>query len=292
MFRALGYYARRIVHGLLSGPYAILWLLLAPFRWIGRMFAQLAHWWSSRESRYLLRGLPALAAFVGAALLLLAGRMRSDTVLAERYLSAARFSAASQPDVAALLLERVVQLRPKDNETLFELATMTQRAGDPARTAVLMRELAPDPDTAPGYWPAHLEMGKSYLKIQNLAPANFVKAKEHFDQVLALNRDNAEAYAYLGQLHYGQRMWDEAIQYFEQALEHGQTENGEIRADLQVVLLLLAKAYSFRNDLQAAGGKTRPQRARSVRGPRRATTREGFRVADHPGRYLHVSRGL
>jgi tetratricopeptide (TPR) repeat protein len=252
MFRAFDHYARRAFYALLSGPRAVLWLLLAPFRGIGRLFVQIANWWSRRETRYLLRGLPALVVFVGAAFLLFACRMQSEAVLAEQYLSAARVAEATQPAEAALLLERVVQLRPKDNETLFELASMTQRAGDQARTVVLMRELAPDPETGPGYWPAHMEMGKSYLKIQHLSSANFQKAKKHFDQVLELNHDNPEAYAYLGHLYYGRGMWDEAIVNFNLALKHGKNEDGEVRADLQVVMLLLAKAYSFRKNLDEA----------------------------------------
>lgn len=255
MFRAINFYVRRAFHALLNGPRAVLWLLLAPFRWVGRFCAQIVQWWSRRESRYLLRGLPALVAFCGAAFLLVACRMRSDALLADKYLSAARLEEATRPAVATLLLERVLQLRETDdNETKFELASMAQQSGDQARTAVLMRQLAPDPKDGPGYWPAHLEMGKLYLKIQDGSPANFLKAKTHFEQVIDLKSDNPDAYAYLGQLYLGRGHTKLAIAKFNEALKNGQDEKGEIRAHLQVVLLLLAKAYALEANVYASGG--------------------------------------
>jgi len=253
MFRAIEHYFRRAFYALLNGPRAVLRALTAPFRWIGGIFAQIGAWWSRREGRYLLRGMPALLVFGGAGFLLVACRMRSDAVLADRYQSAAG-AASNQPKVAALLLERVMQLRPRDNETLFELARMTQQAGDDARTAVLMRELAPDPgpNVPAGYAPAHMEMGKAYLKNQHLSHANFVKARQHFEEVLDKNPNNAEAHAYLGQLYFAGGLSNDAIPHFERAIEINDQQNEAGRADLQVLTLLLAKCYSKTGDYDKA----------------------------------------
>jgi tetratricopeptide (TPR) repeat protein len=92
-------------------------------------------------------------------------------------------------------------------------------------------------------------MGKSYLKIQHLSLANFQAAKNHFEQVIRLKPDSADAYAYLGQLYYGRGLWDLAIENFHRALELGTDAHGDVRPDLQVVMLLLAKAHSFRGEL-------------------------------------------
>lgn len=255
MFRAVSFHAMRLWHGLSRGPRAALSLLTAPFRWTGAFFVRMANWWSRREGRYLLRGVPALIAFGGAAFLLVACRFQSSSVIAQTYLSAARAHEASQPEVAAMLLERVVTLRregnetqsQEDNEILFELASMTQRSGDGARTAVLMRELTDE--VGDGYWPAHLEMGKAYQKFRPQTHESFEQARKHFETAISLNKEGPDAYAHLGQLYFNNGRFPQAIPRFEEALARGTGPDQVLRPDLEVVLLLLAKAYARVDEL-------------------------------------------
>lgn len=251
MFRPLIYSLVRTWQQLLHGVRLFFQALLSPVRWAGAMLRQLAVWWSRRETRYLLRGLPALVVFSAAGWLLIAGRLRSDAVLAETYLGAARHAeATNKPEVAALLLERVVRLRPADDETLFELATMAQQAGDQARAAVLIRQLAPD--DGQGYAPAHVQVGRYYLNRLHLATGNFERAQTHLSHALTLDPDNPTAHALLGQLYFSRGAWDPAITELEGALEAAQSGARDLPEELYAVRLLLAKAYSFRGRTEEA----------------------------------------
>jgi tetratricopeptide (TPR) repeat protein len=252
MLRAFTYYLQRASHGLLHGPRLVLRLLLSPFRWIGSLFRQTIEWWSRREMRYLLRGLPSVIVFSTVAYLVVACRLRSDTALAETYLNAAhQAEAANKPEIAALLLERVVRLRPADDVTLYALATMARQSGDLPRSAVLMQQLAPE-TAGQGYAPAQLQMGKFYLARQQVSADYRRKAEAHLQNAWDLNPQDAETNAALGQLYYSRGVWDQAIKYFEAALPSQSNSRAATPAGLQIVNLVLAKAYSFEANRKAA----------------------------------------
>lgn len=242
------YQLLRVWHFLLIGPRWLLQAFAAPFRAIGWLGLRVADWWSRRETRYLLRGLPSVAVVLGAVWLVVAGRLRSETALAEDYLVAARQAeAVNKPEVAALLLERVVQLRPADDETLYRLATQTQQSGDQVRAAVLFQQLAPE--DGQGYFPAQLEVGRYYLTHLQASRDNARRAETHLEHALTLEPRSPSAHALLGQLYFGRGLWGLAIEHFELALQYAVTGQRELPEDLQVVQLLLAKAYSFRGNL-------------------------------------------
>ena len=249
MLRDIRFFFLRLWHGLLRGPRMLLLALLSPFVWIGTLFRQFVNWWSRREMRYLIRGLPSVAVFSLTAYLIIACRFRSDVTLAETYLSAARHAAKS-PAAAALLLERVVSLRKEDDETLFELASMAQQSGDQARAAVLIQQLAPD--KGHGYLPAHMQVGRYYLARQHLSEENYKQAKLHLQHAYTIAPTNASVNALLGQLYFAREVWAEAIKYFKAALDPILTGNAEPPPEVHFVALLLAKAYAFNNETDRA----------------------------------------
>ncbi|MBL8849874.1 MAG: tetratricopeptide repeat protein [Planctomycetaceae bacterium] len=247
MFRSLRYNFHRLIAALLRGPRAILQLLMSPFVWFGGLLRDIANWWSRREMRYLIRGLPSVFVFSFAAYLVVACRFGSDATLAQTYLSAARQAeAANSPAAAALLLERVATLRHDDQETLFELAVMAQQAGDQERAAVLIQKLAPD--EGHGYLPAHLQVARYYLARQHLSEENYRRAERHLKHVLTIAPNHAFGNALLGQLYFMRGVWTPAIQHFEAAIDPVATDNAEPPAELQFVLLLLAKAHALNNN--------------------------------------------
>lgn len=245
MFRALTYQLLRAWHFLLVGPRMLLRALSAPFRAVGGLCLGVAAWWSRRESRYLVRGLPSLVVVLGAVYLICAGRLRSDTALADTYLVAADHAEGmNKPEVAALLLERVIQLRPADEKALYRLASVAQQSGDHVRAAVLFRQLAPE--EGQGYFDAQLEVGRYYLTHLKSSKDNGRRAEIHLEHALTLKPDSPAVHALLGQMYFGRVLWGLAIEQFDLALEYAVKEQGELPEDLQVIQLLLAKACSFR----------------------------------------------
>jgi tetratricopeptide (TPR) repeat protein len=250
MIRAVRYFLHRAWHAILRGPRALLMLLLSPFVWIGTLLQKVGNWWGRRETRHLVRGLPSILVFGLAAFLILTCRFRSDAALAESYLLEARRNEQTSPATAALLLERVVSLRPADEQTLFELASMAQQAGDQTRASVLIQQLAPE--TGLGYFPAHLQVGRYYLARQHLSEENYRRAELHLRHAQGLEPNDASANALLGQLYFMRGVWAPAILYFEAALDPVATGNAEPPAELQFIMLLLAKAHAFNGNPERA----------------------------------------
>ena len=256
MFRALTYQLLRAWHAILSGPRALLQLIVAPLKWIGQLFGRIVEWWSSRESKYLLRGIPSIVVFALAAYLLVACRLRSGTALADRYLTAAQ--RLNDPEAAALLYERVVSLRPNDDATLFELARQSIDAGDQTRAQVILQKLAPP--GGQGYAPAQLFVGRHYLARQHLSNDYFKLAERHLTNALSLAPRDPRTNASLGMLYFRRGVWDLAVRHFEDALDPRYHDGGETDDNLHPIRLSLAKAYSFQGQLAKAESLARQAR--------------------------------
>ena len=248
MFRALTYQLLSLWHALLRGPRALLKIVVAPVKWIGLLFVHTVEWWSRRESKFLVRGIPSIVVFSVAAYLLVACRLRSDAALTDRYLLAAKRS--NDPEASALLYERVVSLRPDDDAALFEFAMRSSAAGDKRRAQVILLQLAPLEGQE--YAPAQLVMGRQDLALQHLSRQFRSRPKRHLTNAVTLAPRNPECHAWLGMFYFGWGVWDPAIYHFEAAFDPRNHNGGELADGVQPFRLSLAKAYAFDGQLDRA----------------------------------------
>lgn len=248
MFRALTYQLLSLWHALIRGPRALLQIVVAPVKWVGLLFVHTVEWWSRRESKFLLRGIPSIVVFSVAAYLVVACRLRSDAALTERYRRAANQS--NDPAAAAMLYERVVSLDPQNDAALFEFAMRSNAAGDKRRMQVILRQLAPL--EGQGYAPAQLVMGRQYLAVQHLSPDYLRRAERHLTNAVTLAPRNPECLAWRGMYYFGQEAWGPAIRDFEEALNPRHHNGGVLADGVQPFRLSLAKAYSKVGQLDQA----------------------------------------
>jgi predicted Zn-dependent protease len=142
-----------------------------PFQLVGTFFLQvgrlLAEWWERRNLRYLLQGLPAVAAFVGLATLAAVIAFQDRSLLANQYQiqaqrsvsEAAQLLRADKDATAPLALaqtcfQRLGWLQPDRAENRYGLATVLELLKQPAAADAVIRSLAPA--DRPGYGRAHI----------------------------------------------------------------------------------------------------------------------------------------
>ena len=109
--------------------------------------------WTRRELKYLLQGLPAVAAGTTAAVFVVVAGVQSRT-LDDRYRTAADAAFAENPEAAGLYYRRLAGLDGGAPRTRFRLAMAYERKGDRSRAAELITGLLGGPDAA-GYADAH-----------------------------------------------------------------------------------------------------------------------------------------
>ena len=135
----------------------------SPLRWLGTPFSWAARstrglggvvanvgkavrgGWARREFKYLLQGLPAVAAG-GAAAVFVAAAAVQGRELEHRYRTAADAAFAEDPEAAGLYYRRLLELDGGAPRTRFRLAMTFERRGDEVRAAELVSGLLGGPD--------------------------------------------------------------------------------------------------------------------------------------------------
>ena len=166
------------------------WLLSAVFL-IGGLLGLRLH---RRDWRHLFAGLPALCVGVGA--IFLGIGFQGD---ADRYYRQSAQTANQNNDyaAAALCLQRLTLLHPKDLQLRYLLALATEQLGQPERSVALMRELAPV--DGPSYGPAHLRLAQYLLARTDLSVEGQREAEEHLQHALGDSSIATQAHLLLGQ---------------------------------------------------------------------------------------------
>ena len=130
--------------------------LRSPFSWAARSTRSLGGvvanvgkavrgGWARREFKYLLQGLPAVAAG-GAAAMFIAAAAVQGRELEHRYRTAADAAFAEDPEAAGLYYRRLLELDGGAPRTRFRLAMTFERRGDDVRAAELVSGLLGGPN--------------------------------------------------------------------------------------------------------------------------------------------------
>ena len=107
--------------------------------------------------------------------------------------------AAGDYRTAAVCYARLLQARPRDPATAFDLARSLDAIGQVDAARTLLLRIAP-PDAAGGYAPAHLRLAKQDLSSDRPTAAARADARRHLTPVLAAAPDDAEANYWLAVL--------------------------------------------------------------------------------------------
>lgn len=246
--------SRRGQRGFLASLWERSWQAIAhwlswPFFALGGAFRwtldSLVAFWSSREFRRLLWGMPFLLLVIGWGYLLVASTFYDQASVDQEYgkAAAAAFSEKNF-EAARLYTERVARTRPNDHELLFRLANICSSLGDQDRYQSLMDRLAP-PDK-PVYGPAHLAMGTYLLTHEPRDVKSFQLAQAQLLQAAAADPKNTTIRATLGQVYFQMGWWEEAEKHLRLAVEA-----------VPDLYLVLAKCLAFqaKRDQAALYGK-------------------------------------
>jgi tetratricopeptide (TPR) repeat protein len=167
-------------------------------------------WWRGREWKTVLLWTPAVLVATG--IVGLAGMSLNTPTqeLQARYLSEAK-SAFQAKDYARALTcyERIAPNAADRPEVLYRLALTAEAAGDNARVATLMRELAPDDKK--GYPPAHYWCARQILSASPSTPRALAAAEVHLLRALDGELDDRDAvHGLLGSIYLNAGRLDEA----------------------------------------------------------------------------------
>ncbi len=199
-------------------------ILLSPFRWLGSAFSAifrgLVAWWTSRQWRRLLWGLPAFFVACSCATVLLLAKGNTKVGLSQTY-SAAGQSAVQRKDWkrALLFLERAVELGRRDNALMYDLAIAADALKDESRKIAVLRQLAPDTHAA--YAPAHLWRATQLLSSDLISKEVAAQAERQLKFALSLDPDNPNANAFLGDLYFQAGIWKSAVDHLSKARQNG-----------------------------------------------------------------------
>jgi len=179
-------------------------LWLVPGGWIASAWrlsvVQFWRWQTSRSFRSFLLGLPAVVVFLVVGYISIVAIKQSRSVLAERYDRQAQSAiAAKDARYSRLCLERVIQLRGEDTQTLMRLAEVYATQNDNRRVAALMTRLAPaDRTTLPE---AHLWKAQSLLAKKQLSSEELDEVEKQLANALSLRPQDPAARSLLGQVY-------------------------------------------------------------------------------------------
>jgi tetratricopeptide (TPR) repeat protein len=175
------------------------------------------NWLVSRPGGLILWGLPAVVVLVTAGFLVLALRPGRSGELITRYRTEAQKAAdAGDMAAAALWLEKTLQLNPLDPQHRFGLALTALNKGQTERALEMIDAIAPDAGT--GYPPAHLWKAKHLIAAeQPLSAETAGRVEHHLLQAVEDTVERQEAQAMLGELYFGQRKMQQAVEQLEKA---------------------------------------------------------------------------
>lgn len=192
----------------------------APFRWVGNAgsfsLQLLLQWWNSRHLRSLWWGIPSLLVGILSVASVIVAKSTIPYETAQVYVASAR-QAAEKEDWhrAQLFFDRAVELGLRDSESIFELASAAQQAGDRSRMSALMNYLAPDDRAV--YAPAHLWKATRILEKGKLEKADVELAELHLQLAIQQNPRLQMAHALLGDLYFQTGIIEPAIEHLAQA---------------------------------------------------------------------------
>lgn len=201
---------------------------------------RLRAWWAARDWRRLALGAPAVACAAGLAGLAAACLSGSPRELEARYLAEAK--AAFQAGQYPRALTCYDRLAPAADgpDALYRLALTAEAAGDPARAAAIMRDLAPD--AGRGYAPAHYWRARQYLAAPP-DPRRVAAARDHLARALDGDLDDRDAvHGLLGSLYLAD----------DRRLEDAEFHLGKAVATRPTFRLQLARAFARRGNLPRA----------------------------------------
>lgn len=197
------------------------WAVRYPFYIIGWLLQQLwsvlVAWWQIRNFRYLIQGLPALAAIIFIIIVSAYTFLRADDGLQELYVRQANDAKMrADKQKARLCLERLMQLQyvgdPRRLETQFDLGKLAEELGQKQRSRSLLSELA-NPDNDEGFAAAHLERAKMIYYNQKRQKDDLTLVEKHLRRALKKQPENKEVNAFMGLLLADQGRMDEAITF-------------------------------------------------------------------------------
>ena len=138
-----------------------------------------AEYWESRNIGHLLRGIPCILAGLGVlACLSISSEIEPRTT--QRYRAQANQHIKSENFAdAALLLRRIVNRNPHDQDAWFQLAQTISRSGNQPHAMQMMRDIAPRDER--GYRPAHIWLARTQLE----SLGNDRLSESKFDLILA-----------------------------------------------------------------------------------------------------------
>lgn len=180
--------------------------------------------WTTRHLRYLIQGIPALAALAGVIALAANVHSMDKSNLAMSYLrEAATAYRNDKLDVTRSLLEKALKLEGSEKERIrFHLAQVLFKENKRDHCLAIMRSLAPE--TATGYPPAHLWLGQynwqTYFGTKdklNETENHFIKAWRGASLLDPAGDDAKEAAIRLGGFYFATKRYDQAVKYLEAA---------------------------------------------------------------------------
>lgn len=175
-----------------------------PIEWfwaiVGYVGLQISKWRHSPSFRSFFLGLPAALVMVLVGYLTIITWYSPRSSLVDRYnLRAQQAIAAGDTRYAKLCLERLVQIRGEDPNTLLQLAELYENEDNPRRVAALMQRIAPlDRATIPE---AHLWQARNLLAKRQLTPEEVKIVEQQLTNVLTLRRLDPAARSLLGQVY-------------------------------------------------------------------------------------------
>ena len=119
--------------------------------------------------------------------------------------------AAGDPRAQLQALRALADLDPSSAEALTQLARALQDAGEPHEAIAAYRKALANGAAGAA---AHFQLGSLHMSL-----AEYDRAREHFDLVLAAEPGNADALCMQGAILNDQRRYGEAVGCFERALE-------------------------------------------------------------------------
>ena len=157
--------------GVVLYPY---YLVAGFFSWLGMKFGTS---WASRNLRNMLQGMPAVVGAIAVLLLGWSVYAHDRTELANHYLENAKISLrAGDFPMARTYIEKEIQIKGEDLESLFLLAIALEREGKGDHCLAIMQKLAPNTTK---YGPAHRWMAGFIAQNYQNKPTTMSAVEKH-----------------------------------------------------------------------------------------------------------------
>lgn len=179
----------------------------------GFVAKQFRRWQNSKSFRSFMLGLPSVLVTSIVSYVAIVSAKQSPAVLSDRYDRQAQTAIAENDSrYSRLCLERLLQLRGEDTQTLFRLAQVYAAQDDYRRVAALMNRLAPsDQRTIPE---AHLWRAQSLLAKGQLTQEELVEVETQLSNAIALRPLDPLARSLFGQVYAQTDRPKQAIEMF------------------------------------------------------------------------------